>query len=135
MYQVFLLVAETNFPKNMDSNPNGPAHAVTRFFTVSYHFAAALVKYPPTIWNRLISLHLLASTILLYLSSQSFGSSVSVFANSVSRMSDNSLSSRFPPAPPISQFIPPSATTSATTFGSNPSGFPTAAVNCVVAWL
>ena len=98
MCQVFLLIAEANFLRNMDSNPNGPSHAVIKCFTVSYHFAAAPVRYPPTIWNRLIALHLFASAILLYLSSQSFGSSVSVLANSVSRISDSSLSDRFPPA-------------------------------------
>src|ERR1043165_6165266 len=110
IYQVFLLVAEANFPRNIDSNPNGPSHAVTRFFTVSYHFAAAPVRYPPTIWNRLIAFHLFASAILLYLSSQSFGSSDSVPANSVGLISDNFLSGMFPPVvtAPVPQFIPPS---------------------------
>src|ERR1043165_4047258 len=112
IYQVFLLVADANFPKNIDSNPNGPPHAVTKFFTVSYHFAAAPVRYSPTIWNRLIAFHLFASAIRLYLSSQSLGSSASVPANSVGLISDNSLSGRFPvAAPPVSQFIPPSAAT------------------------
>src|ERR1044072_3986254 len=106
IYQVFLLVADANFPKNMDSNPNRPSHAVPRCFTVSYHFAAAPIKYLPTIWNRLIALHLFASAILLYLSSQSFGSSVSVPTNSVGRISDNSLSDTFPPTVPAPQFIP-----------------------------
>src|ERR1043165_9935375 len=125
IYQVFLLVADANFPKNIDSNPNGPPHAVTKFFTVSYHFAATLVRYPPTIWNRLIAFHLFASAILLYLSSQSFGSSDSVFANSVGLISDSSLSGMFPAAvPPVPQFIPPKAATSAATFGSNPLVFP-----------
>src|ERR1044072_4520910 len=114
MYQVFLLIAEANFPRNMDSNPNGPSHTVTKCFTVSYHFAAAPVRYPPTIWNRLIAFHLFASAILLYLSSQSFGSSASVLANSVGLMSDNSLSGMFPVAAPLaSQFISPSAATNA----------------------
>src|ERR1044072_5175206 len=136
MYQVFLLIAEANFPKNMDSNPNGPSHAVTRCFTASYHFAAASVRYPPTIWNRLIAFHLFASAILLYLSSQSFGSSASVPANSVGLMSDSSLSGMFPAAaPPVPQFIPPSAATSAVTFGSNPLVFPVGAVGCVTGWL
>src|ERR1044072_8457788 len=125
MYQVFLLVAEANFPRNIDSNPNGPSHAVSKCFTVSYHFAAAPVKYPPTIWNRLIAFHLFASAILLYLSSQSFGSSDSVPANSVGLISDNSLLGMFPPAvAPAPQFIPPSAATNAATFGSNPPVFP-----------
>src|ERR1044072_4525449 len=134
MYQVFLLIAEANFPKNMDSNPNGPSHAVTRCFTASYHFAAAPVRYPPTIWNRLIAFHLFTSAILLYLSSQSFRSSDSVPANSVGLMSDNSVSGMFPlvTAPPVSQFIPPSVTTSAATFGSNPPVFPGGPVSWVV---
>src|ERR1043165_9387592 len=107
MYQVFLLVAEANFPKNMDSNPNSPSHAVTRCFTASYHFAAAPVRYPLTIWNRLIAFHLFASAILLYLSSQSFGSSDSVPVNSVGLISNNFLSGMFPPvaAPLVPQFI------------------------------
>src|ERR1044071_10014133 len=114
IYQVFLLVAEANFSRNMDSNPNGPSHAVTRCFTVSYHFATAPVRYPPTIWNRLIAFHLFASAILLYLSSQSLGSSDSVPANSVGFTSNNSLSGMFPTAaPPVLQFIPPNAATNA----------------------
>src|ERR1043165_5297976 len=110
IYQVFLLVANANFPRKIDSNPNSPSYAVTRCFTVSYHLTAAPVRYPPTIWNRLIALHLFASAILLYLSSQSFGSSASVPANSVGLIRDNSLSGMFPPtAAPASQFIPPNA--------------------------
>src|ERR1043165_3906338 len=133
IYQVFLLVAEANFPRNIDSNPNGPSQAVTKCFTVSYHFAAAPVKYPPTIWNRLIVFHLFASAILLYLSSQSFGSSDSVPANSVGLISNNSLSDMFLPvfAAPVLQFIPPNATTNAATFGSNPLVFPMVVVGCV----
>src|ERR1043165_7462241 len=92
IYQVFLLVAEANFPKNMNSNPNGPFHAITRCFTVSYHFVAAPVRYPPTIWNRLIAFHLFVSAILLYLSNQSFGSSNPIPANSIGLISDSSLS-------------------------------------------
>src|ERR1044072_5252530 len=106
IYQVFLLVAEANFPRNINSNPNGPSHAVIRCFIESYHLAAAPVRYPPTIWNHLIALYLLASAILLYLSSQSLGSSVSVPTNSVGRISDNSLSDTFPPTVPAPQFIP-----------------------------
>src|ERR1043166_5153072 len=117
MYQVFLLVADANFLKNIDSNPNGPSHAVTKCFTISYHFAAAPVRYPPTIWNRLIAFHLFTSAILLYLSSQSLGSSASVLANSVGLMSDSSLSGMFPAVAPVPQFIPSNAATSATTFG------------------
>src|ERR1044071_3719197 len=133
IYQVFRLVAEANFPKNMDSNPNGPSHAITRCFTVSYHFAAAPGRYPPTIWNRLIAFHLFASAILLYLSSQSFGSSASVPANSVGLIRDNSLSGMFPPtAAPASQFIPPNAATNAATFGSNPPVFPDGPIGWVV---
>src|ERR1044072_2119401 len=137
MYQVFLLVAEANFPRNIDSNPNGPSHAVTRCFTVSYHFAAAPVRYPPTIWNRHIAFHLFASAILLYLSSQSLGSSDSVPANSVGLISDSSLSGMFPPptAGSVPQFIPPSAATSAATLGSNPPVFPVGVVGCVTGWL
>src|ERR1043165_7061747 len=111
MYQVFLLVADANFDKKAFSNPNGPFHAPSKFLTESYHFAAAPVRYPPTIWNLLIAFHLFASAILLYLSSQSLGSSASVPANSVGLMSDSSLSARFPVVtPPVApQFIPPSA--------------------------
>src|ERR1044072_6535097 len=110
IYHVFLLVAEVNFLKNMDSNPNGPFHAVTRCFTESYHLVAAPVRYPPTIWNVLIAFHLFTSAILLYLSSQSFGSSVSVLANSISHTSDSSLSMWISLTASALQFIPPSVT-------------------------
>src|ERR1044071_299885 len=80
--------------------------------------------------------HLFASAILLYLSSQSLGSSDSVPANSVGLISDNSLSGMFPAAtPPVPQFILPSAVTNAATFGSNPPVFPAGAVGRVTGWL
>ena len=122
MYQVFLLVAEANFPKKACSKPNGPIQAFMVPFTESYHFAAAPVRYPPTIWNRLAWLHLLASAIRLYLSSQSLGSSVSFPENSVGLTRDNSLSGAGGLCPPTPQLIPPSACTRTATFGSNPPG-------------
>ena len=49
IYQVFFLMAETNFPKKVCSNPNGPFYDIIIIFIKSYHFTMVLVRYPSTI--------------------------------------------------------------------------------------
>ena len=90
-----------------------------KVFISLYHLAAAPTRYPPMIWNLLCLDHLFASTILLYHSSHSLGSSASVPPNSVSFTWFDSLSTWF-----TLRFAPVSAFTNAATFRSNPPAFP-----------
>src|SRR6266542_2738662 len=115
-YQVFFLAGEANFIKNACWNP---PQLPIQPFTLSYHLAATLTRYPPIIWNRQYSIHMFASTIRLNLSNYSFRSSVSIPLNSPGFTKLPSLG-----AYPSLIFIPVKAFTKAATFGSNPPGLP-----------